>query len=347
MLTTIDQDILESTHLEDEIILQNNLINTISTNGLSKTAFSILINSSLLSNTSSLSIALESFDESSDIVAIESLAEKVKDNVAKWAAKALSFAKSSKDKIMSVFEDLYDKLKSRTKQVSSKVFDSAAESKKYAKAHPYKTISLAIAAAIAALAVGTLVINGFPVFKNAIKIPQFMKTVGSAIAKIKYPLGKITTAYKQGGTVIKLAIATGGVVAGIGTIAGLGWTKDKVVSTYNEYSKIKLNTETIVNGSTSLLKRTANAGIAFVKGIGSGISHGFNQGYYAGTDTPEPVRVLNGTLAMTFTTFCVLAASAVYLVYKLITGIVIGTLKVLCITLNALLGAKESEDEFL
>jgi len=335
--------------LGDEIMMYDDTINAVSRYGISKSSFLILKSSGLLSSTSFDAIALEGFNDNCEDIALESLIDKVKEKVAKWSAKALSFAKTTASKISNTLGNLLEKLKNISKNVIDKVFDKADAGKQYVKAHPYKTIALTIAAVLTVLGIGQFIIKGFPVFRNAAKIPQFMKTVGGMIAKVNYPLGKITTAFSKGGMVMKVSIGTGTFLTGVGTIAALGWTKDKVASVYREYSQIKVNSETITKGSMNLISNTARDGVSFVKGVYTGTRKGFDAGYYSDEDSSETKRVVAGATSMTITTFAVLLAAAAYVVYKLITGVVIGALKVICISLNALLGAKESkdDDEFL
>lgn len=343
--TTLDDDIKQLEFLQDSILLQDNVINCISTHGVSKSSFLIMKSANLLTSTSLDFVSLESLDSSHNEIALESLLDKAKEKIATWSAKVLSFTKSAQLKITNLFNPLLNKLKEYSKKVIDKVFSKADGAKKYVKAHPYKTIAAAILAVLAVIGVGQFIIRGFPLFRNASRIPQFMSTVGRMISKIKYPLGKIATSYSKGGTVLKVTIASGGFITGAGTIAALGWTKDKVANLYREYSQIKVNSETLTSGSSNLIKNVATDGIAFVKGVYQGSMKGFDSGYYAAADEGGVRQVGSSVVGMTITTFAVIAASAAYIVYKLITGVVIGTLKVICITLNALLGSKDSQDD--
>lgn len=329
--------------LGDEILLYENIANVLQTHGMSRTTFSILKGLGLLTSVSS--IALESLNDDDTPVAIESLIDDVKTKLSKWSAKVVSFVTSTKDKFIDMFDSLMDKLKGSTNKAVSHFSENKDNAKKYVKAHPYKTIAVGLLAAAAALAVGAFVFKAFPMFSQAVKIPKFIQTVGTMISKIKYPFGKIAVAYSNGGTKMKVAIAAGGAAATMGTIGGLGWTKDKITEIYRDYSKTQINADTITKGSLEITKNIVKGtGTAVAKTVQGGASS-FSQGYHFGTETKEPVRVLNGTVAMSFTAFSVIVASAMYAVWKLISGVVIGALKVTCVTIHALSNPKDSDDD--
>ncbi len=332
-----------------DILTLTDTYTTIKKYGLNKTSLSLVKHLNLLSESSIL--GLESSGTHLDItIALEDIKEKIKESVSKWSEKLASFIKNSSSKITGTITSLMDRMKTAMSSVKTKIFENVDSAKNYARVHPYKTLAKALTAALATMAVLGFVIKGLPSLKTPDNLNPFMSKIYDMINKIDWPFGKIAANLSNRGNRISVAIAGITLAAGTGIITKLGYTRAGLDFLGNSLSRIGGNLRSmwpdIQNKSSEIFSG--------LKTITSGMGYAYKKGEAVGSQTNDDYRykspvvratVTAGTISLTVLSVAVVSIG--YVMFKLITSVVIGTIKLFCATLNKLIGSSPKHNGYV
>lgn len=350
LLDQTDREFESINTLTNELLVHHETIDALNTHGVNPTALRIMVTTGLLSGTSLHAMALES--QSAHLptsvetqMAVEALTDKIKVKMAEWSAKIITFFNDKNDKLGEVIKGLNTKLKAAAQKASEKIFGDKDGAKQYAKAHPYKTIALALAAAVVAIGVLHFTAQYFPAFKDAAAVPKFMTKLSSMINAIKWPFGKVAAVLANSSTKVKLTVGAVGTVAVVGTVLELAWNKDKILKTIHDYGTLEHGLWSVWDGIKSKTVNALKDSWTMVKGTGAAVYHGGLFGYHTVNDVSPATRALSTVASMSLATFAVIVTGIGYLMYQLVKNIVVVAFRLACMTMVALGGATDNLSE--
>ena len=271
-IDTLNSDVKKADIMEEEIKQLLDSVKAIESFGMTPTAFGVLKTAGLLSGTSLNALAIESFkkgvpDDLESEMALEAITDKIKETMVKWSTKILSFVKSMGDKVTGILSSMYTKISEKTTLLTKKVWDKAADTKQFVKAHPFKTVVVVLAAAAAVVAIAALVASGMPgAYANESALKSFVYKIQDMIGKIKWPFGKFATEVSKDGTRIIChveKITDKSRLLG-GTAAELGWTQTAVKSIASKLNQVWTGLKGVMsstgNAVFSVLKKVDDVG---------------------------------------------------------------------------------------
>lgn len=360
-LDSYETDLNELEHLGSELSQYQDSVIALDQYGLNPTSFSILKTTGLLTGTALEALAVESVGihngcDSETLIAIESLIDKAKEKTAEWAAKLITFFKEGPSKVIDHITDLYNRIKDKANTLKETLFSKANSAKLYVKAHPYKTVAMALAAAIIVIGIVTFTTRAIPTYKNASQLPAVLHKVDGMLDKVKWPFGKIVTTFNSAGTKMKIAIAGVTAVPAAMTVAHLGWSDLALSGAAGQASKLSTETTGVWPAFKRATVSVASTAYTMAKGIVQGGITGAKAGWYPikqvqPSDLYNPIppllRLMVAGAGMTLGAFSVAVVSITYLIYQLIKGIVVGTLNLLHGTCVALGDASVSDENFI
>lgn len=221
--------------------------------GMNPTAFMIGQTTNLWAGTSLQALAVENFSYQGPNgveteMALEALVDKIKDKMAMWSAKVLSFVRGVGDKITNILSGMWDALSTAGKDITAKAWDKAKVAGKTIKAHPYQTIAAVAAAAVAVAAIVAMVAAGQPgAFANESALQSFMYKMKDMITNIKWPFGKLTANVVEGTysnvdmksfRLSYVMEATDGAAKASDTIGKLGWGQAAARAVSGQLSRV-------------------------------------------------------------------------------------------------------------
>jgi ElaB/YqjD/DUF883 family membrane-anchored ribosome-binding protein len=323
-------------------------IDSVKRYGINPTAAHMLRSAGLLSTTSPEAIAaLESLsyhdgDAAETAIACESLWETIKTKVTQWSSKVLNFFSGAKSKLTDRLHTLFDRLKAAGQKARAMLADGTAAATKQVKAHPYKTVALVVAAAVAALGIGAWAIGALPAFGEAASLTTFMSTLAGKVSAIKWPFGKIVATLTKSKLRIGLTIAAVGAAGAAAAIPVLGWNKMSAGEIVNDADRLVRGGVDIAGKLVSKAGSAVKAGWMAVRRGAHAIVQSGHQGYHQNEGLSEQRRMRYAGVNMTITTFGVVVAGVGYLLFKLFNTIVVGGLKLMYQTLRALTRADDA-----
>jgi ElaB/YqjD/DUF883 family membrane-anchored ribosome-binding protein len=234
-LDMIEQESFGIESLVNEISMLAGAQDAIAAHGFNPTAAAIMQTTGLLSGTSLDTIALESInftngesDESK--MALETLGDKIKEKGAQWAAKIVSVAKNTGDKIMGVLTPLYTKITGLISSAASASWDGAKAAGRTVKAHPYKTAAAVVAAVVAVAGVVAFA-SGAPAAGAKVDVlRKFSNDLLGKVRGVKWPFGSFGGKVADDG-VLRLTFdpnAASREFLHSGPVDKLGWTQTTV-----------------------------------------------------------------------------------------------------------------------
>jgi ElaB/YqjD/DUF883 family membrane-anchored ribosome-binding protein len=218
--------------------------NALESYGSDPAAMGVLSACGLLASTALDGVALESygFDKPSGDetkMALEALGEKIKDTTAKWAAKIVSMTKTAADKVGSILDAVWTKITQTADTLLSKTWDKTKEATAVIKAHPYKTIAIAVGTVIGVCATAAFVASKISgAYANETALESFQHAVQNKVNALKWPFGKITTVATRDGKSFKCVVETVEQYDSASAKA-LGWTKATVKSVIDNLKDVK------------------------------------------------------------------------------------------------------------
>ena len=147
--TDLDQMFSHVTALDHDILALESSAVIIKQNGIDPTSHAILLTTGLLSGTALETIATESLmfhrpEDPETEIALESLMHQAREKSAHWATKILEFVKHAAHKFSDLLAHLWDKLTDKMKKISEVVWDKTKSMGRTIKAHPIKSILVAV-----------------------------------------------------------------------------------------------------------------------------------------------------------------------------------------------------------
>lgn len=227
-------------YLEQDICTLNSISDTIKQYGFNQASAVLLTKFSLMTGVSAITFGLESDSSADQIIALEALETEAKEKSAKWSARILGFFKDGSTFIVDKIKSLWNSLKDKAELLTAKAWDTTKATGEVIKAHPYKTILVALAAAAAVFGVVAFVGTSLPVgvVTNG-QMHAFMLRLQTMYHRIKLPFGKITTEVVSDGRLIFATVENGSILpATPKTASGLGWTTSAAKAAYAQAGKI-------------------------------------------------------------------------------------------------------------
>lgn len=226
----------EIEQLEVSIHQLTSCANLISFHGLNNSSLALLKANHLLCDTSLSSLGLESFTTANTQIAVESMTEAAKTKIAEWSAKVLSFIKNMANKTTDFVSSLRANIVAKSKvllETSGEVLDKGVA---YAKAHPYKTVFGALAAA--ALVIGVIKfasVSAPGVDCTGSQLKSYFDRIKTMTKGIKSPFSKVAsvtgTDQEITSSLIKFTdTALKGAPDSVEKLSVLGWTKTNISS---------------------------------------------------------------------------------------------------------------------
>jgi len=358
-------DILaEETAFTETLALQSSLFQVsdahtaVSQFGITATAMLLLGTAGLITiPVSRDQAALESLTADADL-ALESLLTSFKEKVASWAGKVLALVKDTGKAVIEKIKSLGAKIAAALGDSKDAAVAQGKDLEAKVKAHPYKTVLAALAAAGAVVGVVAFAAGNLGAVLTASKVPWLLKTLAGMIGKIAWPFGKIMPQVVKDHKLLVTVVAVPTVTAAAG-IATLGWANQSssvlaekirhvVDSVGRAWDKVKEKATPIVT-----------TGATMAKGIGSGTIAGAKAGFGAASKNPTVKyhsagtgeHALGGTLLsglFGLTGAVIVGGSAVlvsvlHILFHLIRVIVFGALNMVSSGVTAIKGAKASD----
>jgi hypothetical protein len=264
----ITNDLSELENLSSAIAKLSSSYTAIESFGISTTSAEILRITGLLSSTALDKIALENNvpecgDSLNSSIALEALAEEIKDKAARWSAKLLSMSKKTGEVLSKVITPVWEKIKKYAELAKEKIANNPAV--QYVKTHPYETIFYAITAIVTIYATVSFAVQAYP----ALTAPDsaliaFNKNLVNKLRMIKLPWGKVYTKVTMDGKVVMCEVIpeAGKKLVKTGSAKDLGWTRGSIDSILNLSSKA-------FSGAGKLVKDVNNYYMSGVFAVGN------------------------------------------------------------------------------
>lgn len=355
-----NSDIHEVLTIESDIMKLCSTLDIIEHHGAPISAVKILCATNLL-NTASR-IALEALDEGEFGLEADktkqSIIDTIKEKAAQWSLKVISFFKNKSASFFGKINSLLDKFKKAMSLAKDKISVKANSTKVYVKAHPYKTVAMALSACVAVMGLIAFTGRMLPTVSSSKAMIQFTNTFKNKVAEIRWPFGEVSAKVISGGKKVALAVAAVGAVGGLGKLVQLGWSNvtaeqldkglEKVCGGLEKtWMTLAPKVSTIGNTVIDLTKNTFKAGIG-----------GFNIGYNALVNErenrynvditekeilKETAQIGLGGVVAAGTVVLFWASSIIYALYKLMITIVGGTVNLCYRTMQSLSHPVEKE----
>lgn len=344
----VEDNFAEIVEAEKEVTQLVTTYDFIRTNGVELSTVAALQSGGMLSSMTFSAIALEYLSDQkvNAGIALEGLAETLKTKVTAWSAKILKFVTSTAGKIKEKIAGLLDKLKTDSTKAKEALSKQSGLVKTKIKAHPYKSIAAGLLAVAAVIGILIFSAQAIPGLKSIPACQALNTKLVSMIKQIKWPFGAITAVVKENGKKIALGIAAFG-LATVATIGTLGWTSSSVDSSRKlaDASGSKFNTVWEVLKSHT--KRAATNTGTIIKGLYQGTVTGAKMAAYDQADGSTASKVVRGIFGGAVGFIAVAITSIVYVLYRLIEAIIVGTFKALAMTFRAIMYADKQEEDYI
>lgn len=335
--------------------------------GINPTALAIgqatgLFNSTALESLGLESIQFHSGKDAESHMALEAIADKIKEKAAKWSAKILSVAKGAGEKILKALGALWDKIEGSVKFLASKSWDAAKAAGRTVKAHPIKTVLAMIAAVAAVAAIVAFAGAGMPALgAQGEAMMKFAKELAGKITKIKLPFGKVAASVKDSGQLLfeynpGEALGSAAQYASKAeTVSKLGWTKSAVSSVASQLTKawtalktgwgalsaravkVATSTKDLASGTATLARGGGKFYGAIGKEIGKGAANAVG---VTGKAADAASKVGSFVFSSIYWSMIV---NFVHVLFILTRSVVMGAFRLVSATLRALMGAGKVE----
>ena len=225
--------------LEEQIYRQGMVEDAIVQYGLTQSALAILKSSRYYNDTALSTLGLEAIDPSHDEIALEAIGNDIREKSAQWSAKIIGFFNDGTKAITEKISSLWDSVKAKIEPFTTAAWDAAKSAASVVKAHPYKTILIALAAVASAFAVVSFVGTSLPVgaVTNG-KMQSFMLRLQTAYSNINLPAGKMKTIASMDGRLVLATIETAEKPIVGGSVASLGWTLNTAKAIYTKANHV-------------------------------------------------------------------------------------------------------------
>lgn len=222
-------------NLETQLYRLQDVSSVISSYGLTASGVELLKSTSLMTTTAleSLGITALAANDQADAtkaIALEALAEDARAKAAEWSAKVVAAMVNGAKAIMTTLDPLFTKVTEMVKTLGEKTWDGAKFVGSAIKAHPYKTILIALTAAIAVVGIMSFVGTGFSAtaMTNG-ALTTSVEKLTQLYRGIKWPFGKIKTTVTQGGLAVKATIEnTAATASSMVDADKAGWTTSTI-----------------------------------------------------------------------------------------------------------------------
>ena len=225
----------------------------------------------------------------------QSIIASIQDKAAQWSAKILSFFKDKSSALIKKVSDLWATFKEKLPLAKEKIAQSVQSGKEYVKAHPYRVVAGALAAAISVMGIVSFAGRMLPTVTNSKAMVTFSNALVTKINAVKWPFGPVGANVVSGGKKVAVSVAAVGAVAGTAKLAHLGWTKinaeqlDRGLETLcggieHAWDFLAPKVTTLAKGAVSLVTNTFKTGVA-----------GFAAGHDAFVDQREIPKTLSET----------------------------------------------------
>lgn len=207
--------------------------------GINQTSLYILKRHHLLSGASLSTLAIESINDSTQVTALEALSEDIKEKSAQWAAKVVGLFKDGSKAITDKLTTLLESVKEKAALLTDKAWDVAKDTKDLVVAHPYKTILIALSAAVAIFGIVSFVGTSLPVgvVTNG-QLHTFMMRLRTMYHGINLPFGKITTTAVSDGRLVFATVETANKVNSAAQTGLGGWSVQAVKAVLSQTDKV-------------------------------------------------------------------------------------------------------------
>lgn len=304
--------------------------------GSHPTALRVMQSKGLLAGTSLDSLAMEQFGDVDSDIAVESLLDAIKEKTAVWSAKIVGVFDKVKTSVIDRLVSLSEKIKEKASRLKTEFLKDVDRAKVHVKAHPYETVMICIAAAIAVMGIAAFSIKGLPSIRDIKMLPKFLEQVAKKIASINWPFGKIAAAVTNGGKRIALSMTRKIPRAAVASLAVLGWSTTSVDATTGTMTKFRGGIPELWNNIQDKSKQSIHDALEFGKDRFSGIGRDTMASYFEGEGGSVGMRAIKATALSAISVAMAGVSSVVYVLYHLIKNIVLGTVNLISYTFEAL-----------
>lgn len=233
MYVDIDSELSSILELKNELQRHIDIYDNIVVYGSSLTTLSLLKSQRLLSSSSTHAIAIEQFKSiptvDLDDLALEGILSSIVDKYSLWKSKLEDLAENGLDKVISDIEPIYNNAIETIQSVIDSGVTASNEISKTVKAHPYKTIVVAVTTIATVIGIVMFVTRGFPNISTiSTNFSLFTKKLRSLVISIRSPFNQTVSISKTTG--IPKVVVGRGPDPIISTIGELGYTRASLIN---------------------------------------------------------------------------------------------------------------------